>query len=164
MTLRRRRSNYQQLAEFEQGSMIELKKSGFSFHDIEERLGRNVSTVHNFWQQWSREEKIGKPLSQENYRPTTHREEKPEIWFFQVEALFSITNIKREETKFNYLVVQLDSKFIENIWDITQSDEKNKYSCAISRLLNTFKESEEKCIKKLLTGISLGDMKPSQLL
>ncbi|GFR10479.1 uncharacterized protein TNCT_14361 [Trichonephila clavata] len=32
------------------------------------------------------------------------------------------------------------------------------------RLLSTFKESEEKSIKKLLTGISLGDMQPSQLL
>ncbi|GFQ93683.1 transposon Tf2-6 polyprotein [Trichonephila clavata] len=91
-------------------------------------------------------------------------EEKPEIWFFQVEAQFSIANINQDETKFNYLVAQLDPKFIENIWDIIQSDEKNKYSCAKSRLLSTFKESEEKSIKKLLTGISLGDMKPSQLL
>ncbi|GFX14754.1 hypothetical protein TNCV_1484981 [Trichonephila clavipes] len=33
-------------------------------------------------------------------------EEKPEIWFFQVEAEFSIANIKQEETKFNYLVAQ----------------------------------------------------------
>ncbi|GFW22769.1 uncharacterized protein TNCV_2765811 [Trichonephila clavipes] len=51
-------------------------------------------------------------------------EEKPEIWFFQVEAQFSIANINQEETKFNYLVAQLDTKFIENIWDIIQSDEK----------------------------------------
>ncbi|GFQ68293.1 transposon Ty3-G Gag-Pol polyprotein [Trichonephila clavata] len=91
-------------------------------------------------------------------------EEKPEIWFFQVEAQFSIANINQEETKFNYIVVQLDPKFIENIWNIIQSNEKNKYSCAKSRLLSTFKRSEEKSIKKLLTGISLGDMKPSQLL
>ncbi|GFQ94097.1 transposon Ty3-G Gag-Pol polyprotein [Trichonephila clavata] len=91
-------------------------------------------------------------------------EEKPEIWFFQVEAQFSIANINQEETKFNYLVAQLDLKFIENIWDIIKSNEKNKYSCAKNRLLSAFKESEEKNIKKLLTGISLGDMKPSQLL
>ncbi|GFR05842.1 transposon Tf2-6 polyprotein [Trichonephila clavata] len=80
-------------------------------------------------------------------------EEKPEIWFFQVEAQFSIANINQEETKFNYLVAQLDPKFIENIWDIIQ------IGCQC-----TFKESEEKSIKKLPTGISLGDMKPSQLL
>ncbi|GFW25480.1 uncharacterized protein TNCV_3722081 [Trichonephila clavipes] len=57
-------------------------------------------------------------------------EEKPKIWFFRAEAQFSSANIKQEETKFNYLVAQLDTKFIENIWDIIQSDEKNKYSCA----------------------------------
>ncbi|GFX27867.1 uncharacterized protein TNCV_3082901 [Trichonephila clavipes] len=33
-----------------------------------------------------------------------------------------------------------------------------------SKHISTFKDSEEKCIKKLLTGMSLGDMKPSQLL
>ncbi|GFQ70756.1 transposon Ty3-G Gag-Pol polyprotein [Trichonephila clavata] len=91
-------------------------------------------------------------------------EKKPEIWFFQVEAQFSIANINQEETKLNYLVAQLDPKFIENIWNIIQSNEKNKYSCAKSRLLSTFKESDEKSIKQLLTGISLGDMKHSQLL
>ncbi|GFQ74960.1 transposon Tf2-6 polyprotein, partial [Trichonephila clavata] len=91
-------------------------------------------------------------------------EEKPEIWFFQVEAQFSIANVSQEETKFNYLVAQLDPRFIENIWDIIQSNEKNKYSCAKNRLLSTFKESEEKSIKNLLTGISLGDMKPIRLL
>ncbi|GFQ94627.1 transposon Ty3-G Gag-Pol polyprotein [Trichonephila clavata] len=74
-------------------------------------------------------------------------EEKPEIGFFQVEAQFSIANISQEETKFNYLVAQLDPKFFENIWDIIQSNEKNKYSCAKSRLLSTFKESEEKTLK-----------------
>ncbi|GFR08271.1 transposon Tf2-6 polyprotein [Trichonephila clavata] len=91
-------------------------------------------------------------------------EEKPEIWFFQVETQFSIANINQEETKFNYLVAQLDPKFVENIWDIIQSNEKNKYSCAKSRLLSIFKGSEEKSVKNLLTGISLGDMKLSQLL
>ncbi|GFR32980.1 transposon Ty3-G Gag-Pol polyprotein [Trichonephila clavata] len=77
-------------------------------------------------------------------------EEKPEIWFFQIEAQFSIANINQEKTKFNYLVSQLDPKFIENIWDIIQSNEKNKYYCAKSRLLSTFKESEEKALKDCL--------------
>ncbi|GBL69813.1 hypothetical protein AVEN_114696-1 [Araneus ventricosus] len=91
-------------------------------------------------------------------------EEKPEIWFFQVEAQFSIANITQDQTKFNYLVAQLEPKVVENIWDIIQSERNDKYVAAKERLLNTFKESEEKSITKLLTGISLGDMKPSQLL
>lgn len=90
--------------------------------------------------------------------------EKPEIWFYQVEAQFAIANITQDQTKFNYLVAQLESKFIENIWDIIQSERQDKYEAAKDRLLSTFKESEEICIKKLLTGVALGDMKPSQLL
>ncbi|GBN31908.1 hypothetical protein AVEN_236558-1 [Araneus ventricosus] len=68
MPVRRRRSHYQQLTEFgvsgmharrrlefERGRVIGLREGGFSFRDIAERLGRNVSTVHDCWQQWSRE-------------------------------------------------------------------------------------------------------------
>ncbi|GBN42746.1 hypothetical protein AVEN_245684-1 [Araneus ventricosus] len=91
-------------------------------------------------------------------------EEKPEIWFFHVEAYFSIANITQDQTKFNYLVAQLEPKMVENIWNIIQSERNDKYVAAKERLLSTFKESEEKSITKLLTGISLGDMKPSQLL
>ncbi|GBO03278.1 Transposon Ty3-I Gag-Pol polyprotein [Araneus ventricosus] len=87
-------------------------------------------------------------------------EEKPEIWFFQVEAQFSIANITQYQTKFNYLVAQLEPKVVENIWNIIQSQRNDKYVSA----KESTKESEEKSIAKLLTGISLGDMKPSQLL
>ncbi|GBO43335.1 hypothetical protein AVEN_257290-1 [Araneus ventricosus] len=55
MPLRSRRSHYEQLTEFERGRVVGLREGGFSFRDIAERLGRNVSTVHDCWQQWSRE-------------------------------------------------------------------------------------------------------------
>lgn len=90
--------------------------------------------------------------------------EKPEIWFYQVEAQFNINNIRSEETKFNYLIAQLEPKYVENIWDIITSTASNRYSLAKERLLNIFKESEEKQLKRLLTGLELGDSKPSQLL
>lgn len=90
--------------------------------------------------------------------------ERPEMWFYQVEAQFLISGIKSEETMFNYLVVQLEPRFMENIWDIIKDSTSNKYSAAKERLLNTFKESENHRIKRLLTGLELGDMKPSQLL
>ncbi|GBM33015.1 hypothetical protein AVEN_263504-1 [Araneus ventricosus] len=55
MPLRRRRSHYEQLTEFERGRVIGLREGGFSFRDIAERLGRNVSTVHDCWVRWSRD-------------------------------------------------------------------------------------------------------------
>lgn len=90
--------------------------------------------------------------------------EKPEIWFCQAEAQFIIAGITTEATKFNYLLAQLEPRFVENIWDLVTSAEANKYSLAKDRLLTLFKESEERQIKKLVSELELGDMKPSQLL
>ncbi|UYV65185.1 hypothetical protein LAZ67_3003492 [Cordylochernes scorpioides] len=90
--------------------------------------------------------------------------ERPDIWFHQVEAQFLINNIKTENTKLNYLIAQLDPKYVENLWDIITSKEINKYSEAKERLLRIFKDGESKIIRKLLSGIELGDLKPSQLL
>lgn len=90
--------------------------------------------------------------------------DRPEIWFYTVEAQFKIAGITAEETKFNYLVAQLDPKFVENIWDIIKDTNPNKYTAAKERLTSIFKESENARIKRLLTGVELGDQKPSQLL
>lgn len=90
--------------------------------------------------------------------------EKPDIWFYQVEAQFQINKISTEETKFNYLISQLEPRYVETIWDIIRDSKPNKYSVAKERLLNTFKESENKRIQRLVTGLEIGDYKPSQFL
>ncbi|GBM21292.1 hypothetical protein AVEN_149874-1 [Araneus ventricosus] len=86
--------------------------------------------------------------------------DKPEIWFYQVEAQFKISGISAEETKFNYLISQLDPKFVENVWDIIRSDSQTKYTDSKTRLLKLFKESENARIQRLITGIDLDDLKP----
>ncbi|GFV76913.1 transposable element Tcb2 transposase [Trichonephila clavipes] len=53
MPLRRQRS-HQQLTVFERGRVKRPREGGFSFHNSAERLGRNVSTVYDCWEQWSR--------------------------------------------------------------------------------------------------------------
>lgn len=42
--------------------------------------------------------------------------------FYQVKAQFSIANITHNQIKFNYLLAQLELKFINNICDIIQSN------------------------------------------
>ncbi|GBN79086.1 hypothetical protein AVEN_110601-1 [Araneus ventricosus] len=74
MPLRRRRSHYQQLTEFERGRVVGLREGGFSFRDIAERLGRNVFTVHDCWQQWSRECTASRRLGFGRPRDTTEKE------------------------------------------------------------------------------------------
>ncbi|GBM11356.1 hypothetical protein AVEN_13584-1 [Araneus ventricosus] len=76
MPLRRRRSHYQQLTEFERGRVVGLREGGFSFRDIPERLGRNVSTVHDCWQQWSREGTTSRRPGSGRPRGTTERKDR----------------------------------------------------------------------------------------
>ncbi|GFT90163.1 uncharacterized protein TNCV_1347651, partial [Trichonephila clavipes] len=60
---------------------------------------------------------------------------------------------------------QLEPKVLYDIWDIVKDPKHNKYLVEKERLLKMFVESEnKKNIKRLLTGIELGDMLPSQLL
>ncbi len=58
----------------------------------------------------------------------------------------------------------MEPKYIDTIWDIITENSENKYSLAKERLLSAFKEGENKRIKRLFTGIEIGDMKPSHLL
>ncbi|GFX50823.1 uncharacterized protein TNCV_2724061 [Trichonephila clavipes] len=63
------------IIEFERGRIIELQEGGFSFRDVAEKLGRNVSTVHNFWQQWSRDGTSSRRPGSERPRGTNERED-----------------------------------------------------------------------------------------
>ncbi|XP_044741875.1 uncharacterized protein LOC123302848 [Chrysoperla carnea] len=90
--------------------------------------------------------------------------DKPEIWFCQVESQFTLSGITTEETKFHHLLAQLELKIVENIYDIVAAEEPNKYTLAKNRLLSIYKESSERQIKKLISDVELGDLKPSQLL
>ncbi|GFV54573.1 uncharacterized protein TNCV_955541 [Trichonephila clavipes] len=55
MSLRRRRSHYQQLTEFKRCHVKGLRENGFLYRHIAERLDRNISTVHDCWEQLSRD-------------------------------------------------------------------------------------------------------------
>ena len=52
-----------------------------------------------------------------------------------------------EETKFNYLISQTETKYVENIWDIVTSNSATKYPESKTRLLDLFKEGENIQIK-----------------
>ena len=75
----------------------------------------------------------------------------PEISFFQDEAQFKLNVIISKEIKFNYLVSQLEPKYVENIWDIVASNSTTKYSKSKTRLLDLFKKKPKALeLKKLL--------------
>ncbi|UYV63199.1 hypothetical protein LAZ67_2003414 [Cordylochernes scorpioides] len=123
---------------------------------------------------WSEEAKLHKPDKESLHKLVSRTEElarridKMKSEETEIVETYKV-NIKLppfwiENTKFNYLIAQLEPKYVENPWDIITSKEINKYSEAKERLLRIFKDGESKRIRKLLSGIELGDLKPSQLL
>ncbi|GBO38397.1 hypothetical protein AVEN_224615-1 [Araneus ventricosus] len=70
------RGDVQRLTEFERGRVVELREGGFSFRDVAERLGRNVSTVHDCWQKYSREGTASRIPVSGRPRGTTEREDR----------------------------------------------------------------------------------------
>ncbi|XP_037950717.1 uncharacterized protein LOC119681554 [Teleopsis dalmanni] len=82
-----------------------------------------------------------------------------------MEAQFRNAEITRDDTKFDHVVVGLEPKYLECIADVIRDPPKVlKYETLKKQLINEFTESEHKRLRKLLTELELGDMKPTQLL
>lgn len=90
---------------------------------------------------------------------------RPELWFYQVESVFSSNRITADSTKYHLTVAALDSDALEKVSDIIASPpESGKYDLLKTSLLKRLTESADKQLHKALTELHLGDLKPSQLL
>lgn len=88
----------------------------------------------------------------------------PRLWFAQFEAAVAASKIG-EEQKFNLVVPLLGNSDLEQIADIILNPPATgKYSTLKERLISTYQESDHRQLQKLLSGLELGDQKPSQLL
>lgn len=88
----------------------------------------------------------------------------PRLWFAQFEAAVAASKIG-EEQKFNLVVPLLGNSDLEQIADIILNPPASgKYSTLKDRLISTYQESDHRQLQKLLSGLELGDQKPSQLL
>ena len=91
--------------------------------------------------------------------------EDPVIWFCQVEASFAITRVTVDETKFQYLLANLDPSVLPFVSDIIQNPPvADKYNAIKTRILESFSESKESKLRRMLKGQLLGDRKPSHFL
>lgn len=89
----------------------------------------------------------------------------PKTWFFQVETIFSLQRITSDETKFRYLVANIDPGTLDLVSDLLESSQTgNRYETLKLRIISLFSESDERKLKRLLSGQVLGDQKPTQLL
>lgn len=90
--------------------------------------------------------------------------EMPRLWFAQFETVMAPQK-QGDDAKYCLAVSKLGREAVLQVSDIIMSPpETNKYKTLKERLLSVYEESEERQFQKLVSGIELGDQKPSQLL
>ncbi|XP_055911525.1 uncharacterized protein LOC129945667 [Eupeodes corollae] len=90
--------------------------------------------------------------------------DRPSLWFAQLEAILSASK-PNDDTKFQYVVANLDRRDLEQVSDILLTPPSaNKYALVKARLIEVYEESDEQRLQRLIEGLDLGDSQPSQLL
>lgn len=84
-------------------------------------------------------------------------------WFFQVEAQFTIGQVKSDLKKYNYVVASLPQDVAESLMDIFESPpETDLYKNLKDTLIKRHSLSIEKRIKQLVSDEEIGDRRPSE--
>jgi hypothetical protein len=85
--------------------------------------------------------------------------------FAQAEAQFFLAGVNSENTKFFYVISQLDHWYAAEVEDIiTSPPKRDPYTTLRTELVRRLSPSREQRIRQLLTLEEMGDRKPSQFL
>lgn len=90
-----------------------------------------------------------------------------ETWFVCLEAAFYVNNVASDKHKFNAVIVALGTRakfFHAAIAKCNKSTLADRYSTIKKSVIDFFLPSENQRLTSLLSGVSLGDRKPSMLL
>lgn len=88
-----------------------------------------------------------------------------EAWFVQMESWFVLHSIKSDNIKFSAIVTFLDPDMVTQLHqEVNSPPDRNKYDSIKKAALRHFGDSDNKKYMKLLSGVQLGDKKPSHLL
>ncbi|XP_034837854.1 uncharacterized protein [Maniola hyperantus] len=91
--------------------------------------------------------------------------DEPALWFAQLEGQFALANISVDATKYNYVISNLEYKYVTEIKDIVKNPpDTNKYDKVKAELIARLSSSQEQRVRQLLTHEDIGDRKPSQFL
>ena len=93
------------------------------------------------------------------------KKENPKFWFIQVESAMQVAKITSDNTKFHYIISQLEPEILSLIADVVETPPAiEKYQTIKRRLLEMFTQSEESKVRHLLRTCRMGDEKPSHFL
>lgn len=89
----------------------------------------------------------------------------PEIWFMQLEAQFGLAGVTTDNTKYSYLVAAMDNETVKCVRDkLLNPPNADKYESLKRTIIDRLCDSAKAKLNRLLSGMQLGDRKPSQLL
>ncbi|GBN90657.1 hypothetical protein AVEN_94911-1 [Araneus ventricosus] len=89
----------------------------------------------------------------------------PALWFRQMESQFTLAGVTSEITKFHHIVAALQPEELEVVGDIMLNPPADEpYDALRKRLCSQYADSEEQRLRDLISGMQLGDRKPSRLL
>lgn len=89
--------------------------------------------------------------------------DKLRAWFAHFEAIVS-SQKKSDQAMYELVLGQLERQDVDEIYDmLLRPPETNKYQTIKQRLLEVYEESEQQNVQRVLAGMELGDLKPSQL-
>ncbi|XP_036340490.1 uncharacterized protein LOC118749823 [Rhagoletis pomonella] len=93
-------------------------------------------------------------------------DEHTDLWFWQVEAAFEAEGIVSDKKHYYTIIGQLPTRVMHKLADLrTNPRQRNEmYNTLKARIINEFADSTQTKITKVLSDLSLGDCKPSQLL
>lgn len=88
-----------------------------------------------------------------------------ELWFAQMRSWFNLNNISADKTKFNLVVSHLRQEVLEQVEHIVCDPPAiGAFEALKTAIIDRFADSERTRVHKLISGITLGDKKPSTLL
>lgn len=88
-----------------------------------------------------------------------------EMWFLQLEHWFKVVGITGDNTKFSTVIAALDATLLQQVYSVVRNPPtSNRYQAITEAIVHNFADSEQQRIQQLISGIQLGDRKPSHLL
>jgi hypothetical protein len=89
--------------------------------------------------------------------------ERAAVWFAKAEAQFTLAGISSEQTKFCYVISQLNHQYASEVEDIISPPERDPYTKLKTDLVRRLSPSKEQRICQF-PALEMGDRMPSQFL